>query len=100
MAVATGAAVALTTGIVAGIAAERKGKKTPGGDVLRSAGADISGGAFDPKLPNLTSPLKSEKALPTMSDQAVKNARAERLRDLQKTSGRASTILSGDKFGG
>lgn len=48
-----------------------------------------------PKLPSLIKPIENVKPLPTIDDAAVKAARNNKLVDLQKSSGRASTLLSG-----
>ncbi len=49
----------------------------------------------DVKKPELIKPIETPKALPTIDDAAVKAARNNKLVDLQKSSGRASTLLSG-----
>lgn len=102
MGISAGAAAAIAGGIGLGVAAERTGTfKTPGGDIARSAGLDVSGGVYGKKsLPGLLQPIEPTKPMPTINDDAVKKARNSKLLNLQKQSGAASTILTGDKFGG
>lgn len=49
---------------------------------------------------SMIKPIEPTKPMPTINDDAVKKARNSRLLTLQKQSGAASTILTGDKFGG
>lgn len=99
-AISAGAVAALAAGAALGIGVERSGQRTPAGGVLRGAGVDVSGGAFAPGLPELQAPIEQIKPMPTINDEAVKKARNSRLLNLQKQSGAASTILTGDRFGG
>lgn len=100
MGISGGALLALAGGVGLGVAAERNGIKTPGGNIGRSAGIDISGGAFNKKVSSLLQPIQAPKPLPTINDDAVKKARNNSLLNLQSRSGRASTLLTSNTFGG
>lgn len=100
MGISAGAALALAGGVGLGVAAERQGVKTPGGNIGRSVGVDISGGINGKKLPGLIQPIQAPKVLPTINDNSVKKARQSTLLNLQSRSGRASTLLTSNTFGG
>lgn len=103
-AISAGAALAVAAGTALGIAAERKGiVKTPGGNVLRAIGTDVSGGVYGKKLPTILNPETKSPSIPTANSNSVNQAKLKSLFDLQNRSGRASTLLTTattDKFGG
>ncbi len=85
-----GAVVAVAAGLGIGVAAERKGVRTPGGELGRAAGVDVSGGAVGKDgLPLLPEVLEVDTSI---DEAAVGEARAAEADRLRKRRGRASTI--------